>query len=156
MIARCVVESGTSSYYSAIRDATEEPVLQEITGRIAADEYRHYKLFYDMLNAQAEPDLSFWKKLMIAIGRVRESDDDELAYSFYCANVAPEEEATRPYERKKYSRLAGEASMTIYNRHHIQKLVQMVTKALGANPHGWLANTASSVLWRRMAARIAA
>ena len=52
MIARCVVESGTSSYYSAIRDATEEPVLQEIAGRIAADEYRHYKLFYDTLHAQ--------------------------------------------------------------------------------------------------------
>ncbi len=46
MIARCVVESGTSSYYSAIRDATDEPLLQEIAGRIAADEFRHYKLFY--------------------------------------------------------------------------------------------------------------
>ena len=77
MIARCVVESGTSSYYSAIRDATEEPVLKEIAGRIAADEYRHYKLFYDTLHAQSEPDISFWKKLWIAVGRVRESDDDE-------------------------------------------------------------------------------
>ena len=155
MIARCVVESGTSSYYSAIRDATEEPVLQEIAGRIAADEYRHYKLFYDTLQEQSEPDLSLWKKLKIAVGRVRESDDDELAYSYYCANVLPEEEAAKPYDRKTYSRLAGEASMTLYTRRHIQKLVQMVTKAVGANPHGWLANTAGEVLWRRMAARSA-
>ena len=103
MIARCVVESGTSSYYSAIRDATEEPVLKEIAGRIAADEYRHYKLFYDTLHAQAEPDIGFWKKLWIAVGRVRESDDDELAYAYYCANVPPEKEAATPYERKKYS-----------------------------------------------------
>ena len=95
MIARCVVESGTSSYYSAIRDATDEPVLQEIAGRIAADEYRHYKLFYDTLNAQSEPDLSLWKKLRIAVERVRESDDDELAFSFYCANVLPEEESLK-------------------------------------------------------------
>ena len=155
MIARCVVESGTSSYYSAIRDATEEPLLQEIAGRIAADEYRHYKLFYDTLQEQSEPDLSLWKKLKIAVGRVRESDDDELAYSYYCANVLPEEEAAKPYDRKIYSRLAGEASMTLYTRRHIQKLVQMVTKAVGANPHGWLANTAGEVLWRRMAARSA-
>ena len=155
MIARCVVESGTSSYYSAIRDATEEPVLQEIAGRIAADEYRHYKLFYDTLKEQTEPDLSFWKKLWIAVGRVRESDDDELAYSYYCANVPPEEEAARPYDRKIYSRLASQASMTVYNRHHIQKLVQMVIKAVGANPHGWLANTAGAVLWRRMSAKTA-
>jgi len=155
MIARCVVESGTSSYYSAIRDATEEPVLQEIAGRIAADEYRHYKLFYDTLHAQPEPDLSLWKKFWIAVGRVRESDDDELAFSYYCANVLPEEELVRPYNRKIYSRLASQASMSVYNRRHIQKLVQMVIKAVGANPHGWLANTAGEVLWRRMSAKVA-
>jgi len=155
MIARCVVESGTSSYYSAMRDAAEEPVLKEIAGRIAADEYRHYKLFYDTLNAQSEPDLGFWKKLLIAVGRVRESDDDELAFSFYCANVPPEKESITPYNRKKYSRLASQASMTIYHRHHIQKLVQMVVKVVGANPHGWFANLAGALLWRRLAARSA-
>jgi hypothetical protein len=155
MVARCVVESGTSSYYSAIRDACDEPVLEEIAGRIAADEYRHYKLFYDTLNAQSEPDLSFWKKLWIAVGRVRESDDDELAYAFYCANVSPEEEAAKPYDRRKYSRLAGQASMAVYRRHHIQKLVQMVIKVVGANPHGWLANMAGALLWRRLSAKSA-
>ncbi len=87
MIARCVVESGTSSYYTAIKDSTEEPVLREIAGRIAADEFRHYKLFFETLHAQDEPDLPFWKKLMVAVGRVTESDDDELAYAYYCANV---------------------------------------------------------------------
>ena len=155
MIARCVVESGTSSYYSAIRDACEEPLLKEIAGRIAADEYRHYKLFYDTLHAQSEPDMGFWKKLWIAVGRVRESDDDELAYSYYCANVSPEEEAAKPYNRRKYSRLAGQSSMSVYHRHHIQKLVQMVIKALGANPHGWLANLAGALLWRRLSAKSA-
>ena len=155
MIARCVVESGTSSYYSAIRDAADEPVLKEIAGRIAADEYRHYKLFYDILHAQSGPDIGFWKKLWIAIGRVRESDDDELAYSYYCANVPPEKEAITPYKRKKYTRLAGQASMTVYHRHHIQKLVQMVVKVVGANPHGWLASLAGAVLWRRLSARSA-
>jgi hypothetical protein len=155
MIARCVVESGTSSYYSAIRDACDEPVLKEIAGRIAADEYRHYKLFYDTLNEQPEPDLGFWRKLWIAISRVRESDDDELAFSYYCANVPPEQEAVLPYERRKYSRAAGQASMSIYHRHHIQKLVQMVVKVVGANPHGWLAALAGAVLWRRMAAKSA-
>jgi hypothetical protein len=155
MIARCVVESGTSSYYSAIRDAAQEPVLREIAGRIAADEYRHYKLFYDTLHAQPGPDLGFWKKLWIAIGRVRESDDDELAYSYYCANVPPEKETVTPYKRKKYTRLASQASMSVYRRHHIQKLVQMVVKVIGADPHGFLANVAGALLWRRLSARIA-
>lgn len=155
MIARCVVESGTSSYYSAMRDASEEPVLQEIAGRIAADEYRHYKLFYDTLHAQPEPDLSFWAKLMIAIGRVRESDDDELAYAYYCANVPASQEAVLPYNRKKYSRASAATSMAIYNRKHIQKLVQMVVKAVGADPHGWMANMMGAILWRRMQSKTA-
>ncbi len=151
MIARCVVESGTSSWYSAIRDASEEPLLREIAGRIAADEYRHYKLFYDTLGApQKEPELSFWRKLMIAIGRVRESDDDELAFAFYCANVKPEEEAAKPYNRKLYSRLHTANGGSIYRRKHIQKLVQMVMKAIGADPHGWMAGVGEALVWRRL------
>ena len=46
MMARCIVETGTSSYYSALKDATDEPVLKQICAKIAADEFRHYKLFY--------------------------------------------------------------------------------------------------------------
>ena len=150
MISRCVVESGTSSYYSAMRDASEEPLLREIAGRIAADEYRHYKLFYDTLHAQPEPDLGFFKKLWIAVGRVRESDDDELAFAYYCANVKPEEEASKPYDRKIYSQISSANGAAIYNRKHIQKLVQMVVKAIGADPHGWLAELAGSLVWRRL------
>ena len=150
MIARCVVESGTSSYYSAMRDATEEPVLKEIAGRISADEYRHYKLFYDTLHKQDEPDMPFWRKIWVAVTRVRESDDDELAYAYYCANISPEEEAAKPYDRALYSRLATRAGMTSYRRQHIQKLVQMVAKVVGANPHGILASWGSSLLWRLM------
>src|SRR6201984_1426472 len=38
MIARCMVEVATSSYYTALRDAVQEPVLKEICRNIAADE----------------------------------------------------------------------------------------------------------------------
>ncbi|MES2291749.1 MAG: ferritin-like domain-containing protein [Pseudomonadota bacterium] len=156
MVARCVVESGTSSYYTAIRDATDEPLLKEIAGRIAADEYRHYKLFYDTLNKQDEPEMTFWRKLWVAVGRVRESEDDELAYAYYCANVPPQEEGARPYDRALYSRLAARTGMTIYRRQHIQRLVQMVAKVIGANPHGMLANLGGALLWRMMQKKAAA
>ena len=45
--------------------------------------------------------------------------------------------------------------MTIYRRHHIQKLVQMVAKVVGADPHGWLANVAGALLWWRLSAKSA-
>ncbi|HUJ47839.1 MAG TPA: ferritin-like domain-containing protein [Rhizomicrobium sp.] len=153
MIARCVVESGTSSYYSAIKDAADEPVLKDIAGRIAADEFRHYRLFFDTQAIQPEPDLPFWKKLIVAITRVNESDDDELAYAYYCANVSAAEEAAKPYDRATYVRASFARTGTIYRRHHIRKLVQMVAKAIGANPQSRMTETAAALAWRLLRVR---
>ena len=46
--------------------------------------------------------------------------------------------------------------MTIYHRRHIQKLVQMVAKAVGADPHGKLADWGSAILWRHLQRKAAA
>ena len=43
--------------------------------------------------------------------------------------------------------------MTIYRRHHIHKLVQMVAKAVGADPHGRLASIATALVWRMLRVR---
>jgi rubrerythrin len=153
MISRCVVESGTSSYYSAIRDATEEPVLKEIAGRIAADEYRHYKLFFETLNAQAEPDLPFWRKLIVAVGRVSESDDDELAFAYYCAAVPKARESVQPYVRAQCAKASYGTILRIYRRRHVQRLAQMVSKAIGADPQGRMTNLAGALLWRMLRVR---
>jgi rubrerythrin len=153
MIARCVVESGTSSFYSAVREATSEPVLKEIAGRIAADEFRHYKLFFETLNRQDEPDLPFWRKLIVAATRVQESDDDELAYAYYCANVSAAEENSIPYNREDNARAYHAKAMSLYRRHHIKKLVQMVAKPCGIDPQGRIAEIATALLWRMLRMR---
>jgi hypothetical protein len=158
MIARCVVESGTSSFYSAIREATDEPVLKDIAGRIAADEFRHYKLFYETLQAQDEPQLPFWRRVYVALSRVNEYDDDELAYAYYSATVPVEREADTPYRRDMFAGKYHAKAMTLYRQHHVRKLVQMVAKAVGANPQGKLATFTGAVLWQglRMKIRVAA
>jgi len=153
MIARCVVESGTSSYYTAIKDATDEPVLREIAGRIAADEFRHYKLFYETLHKQNEPELSSLTKLRIAAGRMSESDDDELAYAYYCAAVPAEQEASKPYVRAAYAKAGYKTTLRIFRRRHIAKLTQMVAKAVGADPHGRITRLAEGLVWRMLRLR---
>jgi rubrerythrin len=153
MIARCVVESGTSTYYTAIKEATAEPVLQEIAGRIAADEYRHYKLFYETLQTQGEADLPFWRKFLIAIGRMNESDDDEIAFSHYCATVAAADVATRPYSRSSCTRNLFGITLRIYRRRHIEKLTRMVAKAVGADPQGRIVKLAGVAIWRLLKVR---
>jgi rubrerythrin len=153
MIARCVVESGTSSYYTAIKEATDEPVLKEIAARIAADEYRHYKLFYETLHTQDEPDLPFWKKLRIALGRATESADDEICFAHYCAVVPADETAARPYVRAVCARRMSDISLRLYRRPHVEKLIRMVAKAIGANPQGRMVKLASAAIWRLLRLR---
>ena len=49
MASRCVVEMGTASYYRTLSRMTDDPVLSELTQRIADDEVNHYKHFYSYL-----------------------------------------------------------------------------------------------------------
>jgi hypothetical protein len=49
MASRCIVEMGTSGYYRTLSRMTDEPVLRDLTRRIADDEVRHYKHFYRYL-----------------------------------------------------------------------------------------------------------
>jgi hypothetical protein len=46
LAARCVVETGTASFYRMLSEMSAEPVLRGLTARIRADEVRHYKHFY--------------------------------------------------------------------------------------------------------------
>jgi hypothetical protein len=148
MVARCVVESGTSSFYSAIRDATDEPVLKEIAGRIAADEFRHYRLFFETLHAQDEPDLPFWRKLWVAVSRVNETDDDEFSLHFTRPTFRLRWKRPIPITARNIRGAAHADAMTLYRRPHINKMVQMVAKAVGANPQSRTTAAASAVLWR--------
>jgi len=54
LIARCVIETGTSTFYRALRNYVREPVLRELLGLISADEtahYNHFRRFFGICNA---------------------------------------------------------------------------------------------------------
>jgi hypothetical protein len=154
MVARCVVESGTSSLYSALRDGTDEPVLKQIAARIAGDEFRHYRMFYDIMQGDKEPDLPRWRKFLIAVGRVNESTDDELACAFYCANVPVSESQRIPYRRRHYARIYRNTIMSFYRRHHVEKLVKMVVMPAGIDPSGRLVGMVGGIMWRLLTWRV--
>jgi rubrerythrin len=56
MVARCVVETGTSSFYRTLSDAAPEPILKLIMSNISDDEVRHYKHFYQYFLRYREQD----------------------------------------------------------------------------------------------------
>ena len=132
LIARCMVEVGTSSYYAALGEAAEEPVLKEICRHIAADELRHYRTFYaHMKRYQALERLGLWQRLRVAVGRVRGWNDDELAFAYYAGNGA-----RGAYVRKTCHRAYTRRAYRFYRPHHVRRSVAMILKAVGLKPHG--------------------
>lgn len=136
LVSRCIVETGTSSFYGALMDASEEPVLKAICRNIAADEHQHYKLFYDNLRRYLKLDkLGRWRRLMVAFGRMRESDkDDELPYAYFAANTGPEAR----YDRRRYAAAYACRAFASYKQRHVERAVAMVLKAVGLSPNGQL------------------
>ncbi|HEY0419745.1 MAG TPA: ferritin-like domain-containing protein, partial [Acetobacteraceae bacterium] len=128
LVARCMVETGTSSYYTALADAAEEPVLREVCKLIAADEFRHFKLFYDHLRRYlAREGVSTLQRLRIGLGRITESEDDELAYAFHCAN----EPAEAGYDHGRCMAGYMTKAIEVYRFRHIDRATGMVLKAVG-------------------------
>ncbi len=145
LIARCMVETGTSSYYTALAEATEEPVLKQICKLIAADEYRHFKLFYDhMRRYLSRENLSVISRLRIALGRIGESEDDELAYAYHCAND-PESQA---YQHGRCIAAYMGTAMGFYRYRHIERGTGMILKSVGLPPRGNISAVATKLAWR--------
>jgi tRNA isopentenyl-2-thiomethyl-A-37 hydroxylase MiaE len=128
LIARCIVEAGTSSYYTAMGDATEEPVLKEICRKITADEYRHYKLFFGYLQRYLDREhMSRWQRLKIGYARVQEAEDDELAFAYFAAN-APRDAL---YNRPVYTAAYMARAYPLYRVNNLERMVAMVFRACG-------------------------
>lgn len=158
MVARCMVEVGTSSYYSALGDAVEDPALKTICRKIAADELRHYKLFYDHLRRYLKIEgLSRFERLKVGLGRILETEEDELAYAFYAANMPG-----RSYDRKTAHREYMRLAYQYYKRIHVERGLAMIFKAVGLKPHTWFfrlttrGGTLFMELRRKRMARLAA
>ncbi len=145
LIARCMVEIGTSSYYSALGEAATEPVLAQICKHIAADEFRHFKLFYDhMRRYLRREDIGLLRRLRIAAGRVTESEDDELAFAWHCGN----EPAGTPYLHRRCSAAYLSRAAGYYRFRHVERGMGMMFKAVGLPPRGRLSDASARLAWR--------
>ena len=144
LLARQVVETGTSSFYTALRDATAEPVLRRIAGRIAADEFAHYRLFARA--AAAAPPLPLRERLRVAATRFAEAGDDELGWAWFAANVLPVEPHA-VYARRVHTRAYASRALRLYRRPHIAAGVAMTLRAVALDPAGLLARLLGGMLW---------
>jgi len=76
MASRCVVETGTASYYTTLSRASPEPVLSLLARRIVEDEVRHYKHFYRFFRRYRDTEApsraavvpALWRRLRMSGG----------------------------------------------------------------------------------------
>jgi len=83
LVARCVVETGTSTLYRALRElALErgEPLLADLAGRIMSDEVRHFRYFHRFFQQRLlrEPR-SRLACARVIVARALEVRDDDAA-----------------------------------------------------------------------------
>ena len=69
LAARCVVETGTATYYGALAQSTNEPLLHELAARIAADEVSHYKSFYRFFKRYRVQEAPGRARVFATVGR---------------------------------------------------------------------------------------
>ncbi len=71
--------------------------------------------------------LSRLARLKIGLGRVHESEDDELAYAFFAANTP----RGARYDRATYSSAYLMRAYSFYRPDHVERVVAMVFRACG-------------------------
>ena len=82
MVSRCVVETGTATFYTSLAKASPEPVLSQIATHIKDDEHRHYKVFLHQYRRWAESEHTRRSAVFDNLSsRLRELDDEDI----YCA-----------------------------------------------------------------------
>lgn len=83
LVARCVVETGTSTLYTLVQRLSPEPVLSKLAGYIRTDEVRHFKYFYryflDYRQKEHPRRLAVLRSLW---QRVAEIDDEDSYVAF--------------------------------------------------------------------------
>jgi rubrerythrin len=116
MVARCVVETGTSRFYRMLSDASQDPVLRRLAGLISVDEVQHYKNFYRFFRLYANREhpsrVDVMRQLLHRL-RVIDSEDASIAFKHVRLSTCPDEpflageydafrRSVRPMARRHY------------------------------------------------------
>jgi rubrerythrin len=133
MVARCVVETGTASFYRMLSDLSPEPVLRQLTAEISNDEVRHYKHFhrYFLRYRQLERP-SRLAVMRTLLKRAADVDAEDTFYAFRAVFRARHPDVT--FERADYDAYR-DGVLNLVRQHFPHGMaVKMLLKPLDMNP----------------------
>jgi hypothetical protein len=132
MAARCVVETGTASFYRMLSEQTAEPVLKKLAALISADEVRHYKHFYRYFRRyQALEQPSRARVLQTLWKRAAAIDAEDAFCAFKPLYLARHPGAE--FHRSDYDTYRCDVRQLVKNHFPQEMATKMLLKPLGLN-----------------------
>ena len=143
LAARCVVETGTTSYYQTLRGLSDEPVLQTLLGHIRADEVSHYKHFLAYFKQLRETrPVSRWRVARVLARRLQEIRDSDSDVAL--RQVWAHKGALFPHGDERFEDVTGRLYALVSRQLPAQQAIRMLLKPL-VLPH-WLETRLESPL----------
>jgi hypothetical protein len=133
LASRCVVETGTSTFYTALERMSPEPVLRQLADRIKCDEHRHYNLFLYHYGRWAVRESTGRRAVLKALaGRLGELDQEDV----YCAvkNVFLVLHPDRPFTGPAYREINGHYARMIREHYPYRTAARMLLRPLRLRP----------------------
>ncbi len=129
MASRCVVETGTASYYTTLSRASPDPVLATLARLIAKDEVRHYKHFYRFFRRYRDAERpsraavvpALWRRLRMSGG-----DDSFIALK----HVYNARDPVRAFDHRVYRRIRRESRHLVRGHFPHEMSMRMLLKPL--------------------------
>jgi hypothetical protein len=131
-VSRCIVEMGTSSYYTAIAGLSPDPVLRKLAGFIRDDEIRHYKYFYRFFGIYRKREGTGRTQVLRAILRrlkMLDFEDSTIALKHAYAIQHP---GVR-FDRKRYREVQKRIREALSADFPVQMSAKMTLKPLDLN-----------------------
>jgi hypothetical protein len=133
MASRCVVETGTASFYTCLSRASPDPVLSVVTRRIAEDEIRHYKHFYRFFRKyraiehprRVEVAPALWRRLRMTGG------EDRLVV---LKHVHSARQPGARFDARVYGHVHRQCRVLMRPHFPTEMSVRMLLKPLGLGP----------------------
>lgn len=129
MVARCVVETGTSTFYQALAKLADEPVLEGIAMRIRAEEVNHYKYFYRFFRKYRQLESpSRWHIATALRRRVFEARQDDAECALWHTYIIRHPDST--HDKAQFKLLVKQIAQQIKQHYPVSMAAKMLIRPL--------------------------
>lgn len=132
MVAHCVVEAGTSTFYTTLQKSTSEPVLKQLAGLIRQDEVSHYNHFRHFFESYREDErLGFMDVARSLYHRFTEAENEDAVIALKHAWIMRHPD--RQFQQHEIDTLASELRTLLRGHYPYRMALKMLLQPLALN-----------------------